>query len=61
MQFNDLHRGDRQQTLGPEDVFSYMYAIFYSPTYRERYTEFLRITSVRDKEDTFPRKQYTFS
>jgi predicted helicase len=36
-------KGDLQQTLGPEDIFSYMYAVFYSPTYRERYAEFLKI------------------
>lgn len=28
--------------VGPEDVFAYAYAIFHSPTYRERYSEFLR-------------------
>jgi hypothetical protein len=27
----------------PEDVFHYAYAIFHSPTYRERYAEFLKI------------------
>ena len=36
-------KGDRLQTLGPEDVFDYMYAIFHSPAYRERYAEFLKI------------------
>jgi predicted helicase len=36
-------KGDRQQTFGPEDVFSYMYAILHAPTYRERYAEFLKI------------------
>ena len=29
--------------FGPEDVFYYAYAIFHSPTYRERYAEFLKI------------------
>jgi hypothetical protein len=29
-------------TFGPEDVFNYMYAVFYSPTYRTRYAEFLK-------------------
>ena len=28
--------------FGPEDVFHYIYAIFHSPTYRERYGQFLR-------------------
>jgi predicted helicase len=32
-----------QQTFGPEDIFNYMYAVFHSPTYRERYAEFLKI------------------
>lgn len=36
-------RGDLLTTFGPEDVLSYIYAVFHSPTYRERYTEFLRI------------------
>lgn len=27
----------------PEDIFHYIYAIFHSPTYRERYAEFLKI------------------
>ncbi|MYC54718.1 MAG: hypothetical protein F4X46_03955 [Chloroflexi bacterium] len=29
--------------FGPEDIFFYAYAIFHSPTYRERYAEFLKI------------------
>jgi len=35
--------GDLKKTFGPEDIFHYIYAIFHSPTYRERYAEFLRI------------------
>jgi predicted helicase len=35
--------GDLKKTFGPEDVFHYIYAVFHSPTYRERYTEFLGI------------------
>lgn len=35
--------GDLKQTFGPEDVFHYMYAVFHSPTYRQRYAEFLKI------------------
>ena len=31
------------ETFGPEDVFHYMYAVFHSPTYRERYAEYLKI------------------
>ncbi len=35
-------QGDLKETFGPEDVFHYTYAIFHSPTYRERYAEFLK-------------------
>ncbi len=35
--------GDKQKTFGPEDILHYIYALFYSPTYRERYAEFLKI------------------
>ena len=35
-------RGDLRETLGPEDVFHYIYTMFHSPTYRERYDQFLR-------------------
>lgn len=35
-------RGDLETTIGPEDVFSYAYAVFHSPTYRQRYSEFLK-------------------
>ena len=34
--------GDLQATFGPEDVFHYIYAVFHSPAYRERYDQFLR-------------------
>lgn len=43
--------GDLTETFGPEDVFHYAYAVFHSPTYRERYAEFLK----RD----FPRLPFT--
>jgi hypothetical protein len=36
-------KGDLGETLGPEDVFDYVYAVLHSPTYRERYAEFLKI------------------
>ncbi len=36
-------KGDMETTFGPEDVFHYAYAVFHSPTYRERYAEFLKI------------------
>ena len=35
-------QGDLKKTIGPEDVFDYIYAIFHSPTYRSRYAEFLK-------------------
>ncbi|MCD6328297.1 DNA methyltransferase, partial [bacterium] len=34
---------DLKETFGPEDVFAYIYGIFHSPTYRARYSEFLKI------------------
>ena len=34
--------GDLTETFGPEDVFHYVYAVFHSPAYRERYEQFLR-------------------
>jgi predicted helicase len=36
-------KGNLKKTFGPEDVFNYIYAVFHSPTYRERYKEFLKI------------------
>jgi len=35
--------GDLPHTFGPEDIFTYMYALFHSPTYRKRYASFLKI------------------
>ena len=42
MRFVSDGRGDLQDTFGPEDVFHYIYAVFHSPAYRERYDQFLR-------------------
>ena len=36
-------KGDLKKTFGPEDVFHYAYAVFYSPAYRKRYAEFLKM------------------
>ena len=36
-------RGDLKKTSGPEDIFSYIYAIFHSQSYRDRYAEFLKL------------------
>lgn len=35
--------GDLKKTIGPEDIFHYIYAVFHSPAYRTRYAEFLKI------------------
>lgn len=35
-------KGDLKTTFGPEDIFHYAYAVFYSPGYRRRYAEFLK-------------------
>ncbi len=43
MEFLPDGRGDRVESFGPEDVFSYIYAVLYSPTYRQRYAEFLKL------------------
>lgn len=36
-------KGDLETAFGPEDILHYAYAVFHSPTYRERYAEFLKI------------------
>jgi hypothetical protein len=51
LSFVDDGRGDLKKTFGPEDVFYYLYAVFHSPTYRQRYAEFLKID--------FPRVPFT--
>ncbi|MBA7597241.1 hypothetical protein ES703_04242 [subsurface metagenome] len=43
LKFIDDGKGDLEETFGPEDIFNYAYAVFHSPTYRTRYTEFLQI------------------
>jgi hypothetical protein len=43
LKFHSEGPGDLLKTFGPEDIFNYVYAILHSPTYRERYTEFLKI------------------
>ena len=40
-------KGDRITSFGPEDVFDYLYAVFHSNNYRNRYKEFLRIDFAR--------------
>lgn len=34
--------GDLVKDFGPEDVFHYLYAVLHSPTYRDRYAQFLK-------------------
>ena len=36
-------RGDLRKTLGPEDVLAWIYAVFHSPCYRERYEAQLKL------------------
>jgi predicted helicase len=43
LEFMQDGRGDLERTFGPEDIFHYAYAVFHSPTYRNRYAEFLKI------------------
>ncbi|MDM8558449.1 type ISP restriction/modification enzyme [Candidatus Parabeggiatoa sp. HSG14] len=43
LKFIDDGTGNLKTTIGPEDVFHYMYAVSHSPTYRQRYAEFLKI------------------
>lgn len=35
-------RGDLAKTLGPRDLFDYIYAVLHAPGYRSRYAEFLK-------------------
>src|SRR6266567_3502518 len=42
LQFIQDGKGNLEQTFGPEDIFNYIYAVFYSPTYRARYADFLK-------------------
>jgi hypothetical protein len=42
LKFSPNGKGNLQQTFGTEDIFFYIYAVFHSPTYRLRYTEFLK-------------------
>ncbi|MGV8174886.1 MAG: type ISP restriction/modification enzyme, partial [Methanothrix sp.] len=43
LEFVSDGHGDLSTTFGPEDIFNYIYALFNSPTYRQRYAEFLKI------------------
>ncbi|CCI13345.1 Adenine specific DNA methyltransferase [Microcystis aeruginosa PCC 9806] len=43
LEFINDGKGDEKKTFGPEDIFNYIYAVFHSPQYRQRYAEFLKI------------------
>ncbi len=43
LEFMPDGKGNKTQSFGPEDIFNYIYAVFHSPSYRERYGEFLKI------------------
>ncbi|MBA7697930.1 hypothetical protein ES703_106602 [subsurface metagenome] len=43
LEFISDDKGDLKKAYGPEDIFNYIYAILHSPTYRNRYAEFLKI------------------
>lgn len=42
LEFIDDGCGDLESCFGPEDVFHYIFAVLHSPSYRERYAQFLR-------------------
>ncbi len=46
----DCAQGDTRTTFAPIDILDYIYAVLHSPTYREKYKEFLKID--------FPRVPY---
>ena len=43
LHFKSDGEGNLETTFGPEDILYYTYALFHSPTYRSRYSEFLTI------------------
>jgi hypothetical protein len=43
LRWHDEGSGDLKATFGPEDVFCYAYAVFFSSTYRSTYAEFLKL------------------
>lgn len=43
LKFGHGDRGNLISTVGPEDLFAFIYSIFHSPGYRTRYAEFLKI------------------
>lgn len=43
LSFIQAEKGNLETTFGPEDIFHYAYAVFHSPTYRNRYAAFLKM------------------
>lgn len=43
LRFVDAGRGDLRETLGPEDILAWIYAVFHSPCYRSRYDSELKL------------------
>ena len=43
LNFIEDGKGDLERTFGPEDIFDYAYAVFYSPSFRARYADVLRV------------------
>jgi predicted helicase len=43
LRFSGNSRGDLESSFGAEDLFHYMYALFYSSSYRDRYAGLLRL------------------
>ena len=43
LSLHETSKRDLLKEIDPEDIFHYIYAILYSPTYRSRYAEFLKI------------------
>ena len=42
MEFTTAEYGDLRTTVGPNDLFNYIYAVLHSPDYRQRYADFLK-------------------
>ena len=42
LEFTSDGVGDLESTVGPEDLFHYIYAVLHSPEYRRRYADFLK-------------------
>jgi predicted helicase len=53
----DYAQGDIRETFAPIDILDYIYAVLHSPTYREKYKEFLKIDFPRVP---YPKDKHTF-